>query len=160
MCFYPHPSTKSSRVSLRTIPLRVCNPKNGREEVVNALLDDGCSAVTAVSSQLAGRLALEGRRVENVTEGVGGILLKNQVLLTQVRIRPLAGAGGKLLPVQVMPRPAGSYVPVNWQKQAPQFPHLQGIAFPPPVEGGVDVLLGNRWPHFLRSLEEVAGAEG
>ncbi len=65
------------------------------------------------------------------------------------------------LPAQVMARPAGSYAPVDWNREKTRFAHLQELSFPPLSSkwAGVHLLLGSRNSHLLSSLEERSAGE-
>ncbi len=148
-------------VSLRTIGLWVGNARTGREEYVNALLDDGSTGSILVSEELAESLGLTGHLARTTVEGVGGQLSTNNTLVTQVRLRSSDGQLVRQIPAQVMARPAGSYRPVDWNVAKENYPHLRDLAFPPLSARweGVHVLLGSRNPHLLRALEERAAGE-
>ncbi len=149
------------RVSLRTIPVWVANPNTGQGKVVNALLDDGCTAAALVDEQLALELQLKGSVVEMVTEGVGGTTTRRPTLITAVIVENAARTCGRTLPAQVLPSPAGTYRPVNWNVHKGKFPELRGKSFPTPVAtGNVGILLGNQCAKLLASMEEVVTEGG
>ena len=149
---------EDKRVSLRTIPLTLVNPHNGKQLDVNALLDDGCSTAAMVSQQAAGLLALAGPTSWTNTEGVGGVVTEFRTITAIVEIRSKTTGVRKQVPAQVMTTPAGSYVPVNWKPYLKDYPHLKQVEVLPPVPNGrVDVLLGSRCPALMASLREVVG---
>ncbi len=145
-------------VSLRTLPVWLENPLNGRGKLVNALLDDGCSGGALVSGQLAEELALRGKMETQRTEGVGGHITTFQTITAPLRVGNAEGTWKKPITAQVMKKPAGNYRPFDWTEKKRSFPHLQAVPVLPPVSSGrVDVLIGNLYPHLLMSLSEIAG---
>ncbi len=151
---------QAQRVSLRTAPVLVINPLTGRAVLANAMLDDGCTAASMVSVELAERLQLTGQKKWTRTEGVGGHVTHYQTLLTCVRVLNPDTKQGRLLPAQVMDKPAGTYSPVDWNQYKHRFPHLKALDFPRPVPGaGVDIMLGNQCAALTASLKEVIGLE-
>ncbi len=122
---------RRSRVSLRTVGLWVGHASSGREEYITALLDDGCTSSALVGEELAKKLQLTGRLVNVVTEGVGGTKITGASLFTQIRVRSHDGQVVRVIPAQVMAKPAGNYQPVDWEVEKTKFPHLQHVHFPP-----------------------------
>ena len=122
--FLAREANKSSgRVSLRTIGLWLGNPRSGKEEYVNALLDDGSTGSVLLSEELAAALGLTGHVARTLVEGVGGSITEVDSLLTQVRVRSYDGKLLRLLPAQVMGKPAGTYRPVDWNREKARFGH-------------------------------------
>ncbi len=148
------------RVSLRTLPVLLVNPANGKRLKVNALLDDGCTTAALVSEQVSADLGLVGPTTWTTTEGVGGKLTRYQTILTVVEVCSLSAPFRQKIPAQVMSRPAGTYQAVDWSALLPQFPHLQQVEVLPPVgDGSIDILLGSKCAALLSSKEEVVGTE-
>ncbi len=149
---------QKGRVSLRTIPLTLVNPTNGKQLDVNALLDDGCTTAAMISQEAAAVLGLMGPTSWSNTEGVGGVVTKFRTITAVVEVRSKMTSVRKRLPAQVMKTPAGSYVPVDWAPRLREYPHLQQVEVLPPVPNGrVDILLGSRCPALMASLQEVIG---
>ncbi len=147
-------------VSLRTITLRVRNPVNGKSLSLNALLDDGCSSAGLLSATAAEELGLQGPTYWTTTEGVGGKVTSYKTFLSRVEVIPLQGGLTRPLGVQIMERPAGSYVPVDWTVHQERFPHLAPLPLHPPVpQRGVDLLIGSKVPWLSAALEERGGRE-
>ena len=148
------------KVSLRTLPILLVNPTNGKRMMVNALLDDGCTTAALVSEHVSTELGLVGPTTWTATEGVGGKVTKYQTILTVVEVCGLSSSFRRKIPAQVMGKPAGSYQAVNWRPLLSQFPHLKDINVLPPVgEGEIDVLLGSKCAELLSSQAEVVGTE-
>ncbi len=144
------------RVSLRTVPVWVENPINGRGILANALLDDGCTGGALVSTNLATELLLKGKIKLSATEGVGGKVTEFKTISAPINISPVGGAWKRELLAQVMQNPAGSYKPVDWTAIKHEFPHLSELPLPRPRPGlGVDILLGNQCPFLHTSIKEV-----
>ncbi len=154
-------SGRSPRVSLRTVGIWVGHATSGREEYVNALLDDGCTSSALLSEELAGALQLTGRLANVVTEGVGGKTVAGPSLFTQIRIRSHDGQVVRVIPAQVLDRPAGTYQPVDWEEAKEAHPHLTATKFPPVSRswGGIHLLLGNGNPYLMSSRAEVGRGE-
>ena len=149
---------EDERVSLRTIPLTLVNPQNGKQLMINALLDDGCTTAAMVSQRAAAALGLSGPSSWSNTEGVGGVLTQYRTITALIEIRSVATGVRRRLPAQVMKTPAGSYVPVNWVPIVAKYPHLQHAQVLPPVPNGrVDLLLGSKCPALMASLQELVG---
>ncbi len=108
---------------MRTIGLWLGNPRSGKEEYVNALLDDGSTGSVLLSEELAAALGLTGLVARTLVEGVGGSITEVDSLLTQVRVRSYDGKLLRLLPAQVMGKPAGTYRPVDWNREKARFGH-------------------------------------
>ena len=160
--FYGFKSAQGrSRVSLRTVGLWVGHASSGKEEYVTALLDDGCTSSALVGEELASKLKLTGRLANVVTEGVGGATIEGTSLFTQIRIRSYDGQVVRVIPAQVMAKPAGTYEPVDWEKEKEKFPHLSHACFPPLSRSwkGIHLLLGNGNPYLLSSRKELAVEE-
>ncbi len=152
--------TAVQRVSLRTAPVLVFNPATGRSVLTNAMLDDGCTASALVSCELANKLNLSGKSRWTQTEGVGGHITRYQTVITCIRILNPLTKQGRVMPAQVMEKPAGTYQPVDWNQFKHNFPHLQDLDFPPPVpDVGVQLMLGNQCARLAASLEEIVGKE-
>ncbi len=79
------PLTGAGRVSLRTLPVFVENPANGKKIKINAMLDDGCSAALLLSRRVAELLALRGKPTSARTEGVGGQVLTYDTIIVPLR---------------------------------------------------------------------------
>ncbi len=150
-------TTTGARVSLRTLVVWVENPRNGRGEYVNALLDDGCTGAVMVAEDLAEVLDLTGDPVVARTEGVGGHVMEYNTIVTPLTVRAATGGSRHLVPGQVMKLPAGHYQPVDWQKCSKRFPHLKPLALGSPKKGGVRLLIGNKYPALTLALREVVG---
>ncbi len=149
-----------ARVSLRTLPVWVENPANGEAILTNAMLDDGCTSAALISKELAQKLRLKGQARWATTEGVGGHVTHYKTLFTCVRVASTSTKIGRILPAQVMERPAGNYTPVDWSVLKEPFPHLRGLPLPAPIGGtGVGIMIGNQCATLTASLEEVVGAE-
>ena len=158
----PHKAPVAERcaVSLRTIPLWVRNPKNGRQKRINALLDDGCTGAGLLAADLAEQLNLTGPSITATTEGVGGKTTTYRTILSQVEIKGPSGAPFAPLKVQVMKAPAGSYRPIDWTAIQGRFPHLRVLPLPAPILGeGVQLLIGSRAPLLSAALEERRDGE-
>ncbi len=97
------------RVSLRTLPILLVNPANGKRKRVNAHLDDGCTTAALVSEGVAAELGLAGPSTWTSTEGVGGKITKYQTILTVVEVCSLVSPFRRALSAQVMGKPAGTY---------------------------------------------------
>ena len=148
-------------VSLRTITLRVRNPKNGKSTTVNALLDDGCTGAGLISGTAAEELGLQGPTYWTSTEGVGGKITSYKTFLSRVEVIPSHGGPIRPLGVQVMKQPAGSYAPVDWTLHQNRFPHLADLPLHPPApHQGVDLMIGSKVPWLSAALEERRGGEG
>ncbi len=148
------------RVSLRTLPVLIENPINGEILLTNAMLDDGCTASVLLGRELASRLGLKGQVRWTSTEGVGGHVTKYQTVFTCVKVSNPSTRQGYTIPAQVMDRPAGTYQPVNWKKHKEYFSHLRFLPLPEPISDvGVEVMIGNQFPVFMASQEEVVGTE-
>ncbi len=145
-------------VSLRTIPLWVRNPDNGKQVQINALLDDGCSHASMASKELAQELDLVGPTGWATTEGVGGKKTTYRTFFARIEVQGPSGAPFQALPTQVMERPAGSYSPVDWTGHQVRFPHLADLPLAAPVPNGrVDLLIGSKYPRLTAALEERCG---
>ncbi len=83
------------RVSLRTVPVWIGNPINGRGKLVNALLDDGCTGGALVSNDLAAGLLLKGRVGVGHTEGVGGKVTEFKTISAPSPFLRLTDHGGE-----------------------------------------------------------------
>ena len=152
------PPPPELRVSLRTLPVWVENPLTGEAALANAMLDDGCSSAALVSKGLAQKLKLKGRVKWASTEGVGGHVTRHQTLFTCVRVANATTKLGRVIPAQVMDRPAGTYEPVNWKESKKQYTHLRDLPLMAPIAGlGVEVMIGNQYATLTASLEEVVG---
>ena len=148
-------------VSLRTIRLKVRNPVNGRQLLLNALLDDGCTGAGLLSATAAEELNLQGPTYWTTTEGVGGKTTSYRTFLSRVEIISPSGGPNRPLGVQMMKQPAGSYVPVDWTRHQHRFPHLADLPLVAPAHPRkVDLLIGSRVPWLSAALEERRGAEG
>ncbi len=151
---------EAGRVSLRTLPVLLVNPTNGKRKRVNALLDDGCTTAALVSEGVAAELGLAGPSTWTSTEGVGGKITKYRTILTVVEVCSLGSPFRRKLPAQVMARPAGTYQAVNWGPLCKNFKHLQEVAvLPPEGEGRIDILLGSKCAELLASRAEIVGDE-
>ncbi len=151
---------EEGRISLRTLPILLINPGNGKRMKVNALLDDGCTTAALVSEEAAAELGLAGPATWRTTEGVGGKVTRYRTILTVVEVCSLASPFRRKLPTQVMRRPAGTYRAVDWRPHVPQFSHLSNIPIlPPEGEGRIDILLGSKCAELLSSREEVVGGQ-
>ncbi len=151
---------QKKKVSLRTLVLWAENPITGRGCQVNALLDDGCTTAALVSRDVASYLQLKGDPVEAHTEGVGGHITHYQTVVAPLSLAPESGGEKHLVPAQVMERPAGSYVPVDWSRRALSYPNFAGLAPRRPLPGGIQLLVGSRFPHLSLSLEERTTSPG
>ena len=152
---------KCSRISLRTLPVWVENPLTGEGCAANAMLDDGCTSAALLSRALATKLKLKGEMRTTKTEGVGGVVTEYQTMFSTVKIAHLVTRMGRVVPAQVMERPAGTYEPVDWTQCGKEFQHLEKLPLLAPVAGGVvDVMIGNSFPGFMTSLKEVVGTPG
>ncbi len=152
---------KRGAVSLRTLPLWIKNPANGKLRKINALLDDGCTSAGMLSTTMAEELGLQGPAHWTTTEGVGGKITTYRTFLSQVEVRQ--DGGGRFFPlgVQIMRRPAGSYLPVDWTKHQTKFGHLAPLPLAPPAEDGqVHLLIGSRVPSLTLALDERVGRPG
>ncbi len=159
--FHMQGSRRGGKVSLRTIGVWLGNPRSGKEEYVNALLDDGSTGSMLLSEELATALGLTGHVARVAVEGVGGKVTSRNSLLTTVRVRSRDGRTTRVLPAQVMGKPAGTYRPVDWNKEKQHYPHLQGVDFPPVSTQwpGVHLLLGSRNSYLHQALEEKSAGE-
>ncbi len=152
---------RDTRVSLRTLPVWVQNPVNGRGFLVNALLDDGCTAGALVSRELASKLLFKGIRQTKLTEGVGGHITEYSTVVAPLQIARPDKEICRTVLAQVLHKPAGSYCPVDWRSLKENFPHLRPLPLPALVSGGgVDILIGNQCPFLQTALDEVSGFEG
>ncbi len=155
------PEPSKIRVSLRTVPVWLTNPINGKGKMVNALLDDGCTGGALVSTELASTLGLKGAVRETTTEGVGGSLTSFKTIFAPVCVAPLDMTWKRELVAQVMQNPAGTYQPVDWKALCHTFDHLKEVPFPRMISGGkVDVLLGNQCPFLHSSIREISSTPG
>ncbi len=127
---------------------------------INALLDDGCSSAGLLSATAAEELGLQGPTYWTTTEGVGGKVTSYKTFLSRLELLPPQGGLARPLGVQIMDRPAGSYVPVDWTVHQKNFPHLAALPLQPPVpQRGVDLLIGSKVPWLSAALEERGGRE-
>ncbi len=158
---YKHQDGKKERISLRTIGVWVSRVGSDAEEYVNALLDDGSTSSALVSEEIAQRLKLKGHLIRTTTEGVGGKITEGETLISRIRIRSNDGRVARIIPAQVFAKPAGTYTPVDWEREKKRFSHLRGVEFPPVSSTwpGVQVLLGNKNSYLHTAVEEVAEAE-
>jgi hypothetical protein len=148
----------AGRVSLRTVPVVVEDPRTGRAVTVNALLDDGSTGTISLSRTLAEELQLKGDPIFVRTEGTGGNVQEYWSIKATVRIRSLCGTTRFVLPVQVAEKPAGNYAPVDWTPLKDHFPHLKQVAVAAPVpQRRVDLLIGNRFPFLQTAVKEISG---
>ncbi len=155
------PTAQTLNVSLRTVPVLLVNPFNGESVHTNAMLDDGCTGSAILDEALAKRLQLKGQVRWTSTEGVGGHVTRYQTVFTCIRVLNINTRTGVTIPAQVMKRPAGTYMPVNWAEQKQHFPHLLPLPLPAPVaDVGIGIMLGNQNPTLMASREEVVGGEG
>ena len=141
--------------ALRTLPVLLVNRKNGKREVYNAFVDDGCSHAL-VSERVARDLALKGEPIRTNIQGVGGHCIAQQSYSVELQIQSLTGPMKRNIRAQVLPTPAGTLMPTDWSKQKEFHPHLKHIDFPAPVHTkGIDILIGQACPDLLASKEEV-----
>ena len=141
--------------ALRTLPVLLVNRKNGKREVYNAFVDDGCSHAL-VSERVAKDLALKGEPIRTNIQGVGGHRIAQQSYSVELQIQSLTGPTKRNIRAQVLPTPAGTLMPTDWSKQKELYPHLKHIEFPTPVHTkGIDILIGQACPDLLASKEEV-----
>jgi hypothetical protein len=151
---------KTCRVSLRSVPVWVENVRTGKGRVVNALLDDGSTSFCLASEDLAKELGLRGPLEKRRVEGVGGQVLDCHTFFAPVRIGDISGEFNRTIVAQVLGKPAGSYTPVDWSVLRQQHSNFKNIPFRPPVQGrGVDLLIGNAYPHLMSCLEEIRTTE-
>ena len=146
---------------MSNIMLWVGNPRSGKEEYVNALLDDGSTLSVLISEELAAALGLTGHVARTSVEGVGGKVTEMETLLTTVRLRSHDGKLLRALPAQVMGKPAGTYQPVDWNVEKRHFAHLSNLSFPPISTRwpGVHLLLGSRNSYLHQALEKRTAGE-
>ena len=151
---------EQARVSLRTLPLLIVNPGNGKRMKINALLDDGCTTSALVSERVSAELGLVGPTTWNTTEGVGGKVTRFRTILTIIEVCSLESPFWRKLPAQVMRRPAGTYKAVDWRPFLSRFHHLAGVeVLPPEGTGEIDLLLGSKCAELLSSRAELVGGE-
>ncbi len=154
------PAPTKVRVSLRTVPVHLINPFNGKMVETNAMLDDGCTGSAILDEALARELGLKGQVRWTSTEGVGGHVTRYQTVYTCVKVVNAITKAGFLIPAQVMKQPAGTYQPIDWSNQKKHFSHLAPLPLPAPVAGvGVGIMIGNQNPSIMVSREEVIGDE-
>jgi len=144
--------TKS--ISLQTITIRVINPKSGKEAVVNALVDGGCTKPIA-SIRLAQELDLAGtgRPITSTIKGAFNLTTKKKTEVIQFCVQSMDRSFTSTTSAIVLEKPAGDLNPVDWSTLKEDYPHLQDLELTRPERPGIDLILGQASPVLLQSLE-------
>ena len=152
-------STLNEIIALRTIPVIV--EHNGKEVVVNALLDEA-STQTYVNKNVADRLGISTNSSTfklsvNVLNGSVGSIETQHVSFKLKDHKRLSEFSIKAFTVDDV---TGTLPALNWDELKQNYQHLRDLDFPKVVNEKVELLIGMDYPEFHFSLDEVRGLEG
>ena len=116
---------RPTKVSLRTVPVRVIN-KNKEIQAI-FLLDDGTN-ISLISEEGAKQLELWGKPVPISLKGVAGTHKVARGYYSKVRI--VAGEVDAQIAVQIIPNATDGIPVTDWNKYKHLWPHLRHIQFP------------------------------
>ena len=142
-------------ISLRTIPIRIQH--EGKEMLVNALLDDG-STQTFINSDIAESLKLPKQKQTNISVGVlNGTTENFRTSSVDFAISTMDRKKSFKISAMTTDRVTGDLKPVDWKHHAEDFPHLKSIPFWKPNSGTIDILIGLDYAFLHQTVKEVYG---
>jgi len=128
---------------------------------VNVLFDSGANS-NAMSSKLAKKLGLNLTKKAPYSVAVAGGKTHNyQAASAEIVLANMDLSNKRKMSVKVYGSPVGSIEPTNWSECKDQWEHLRHLQVAPPVEGGVDVLIGMQDADaFETSTPSIVGKPG
>ena len=141
--------------SLRILAVKLVGP-TGKEEVVNALLDDGSNR-TLIDANLAKRLELDHSTPGKLNlEGVAGAkCLNNNSSIVKFGIQSVDGTTKDQIRAATLNNPVGKVYPYHWNTYKHQWPHIEHIDFPEKLGDHCKILIGDDYNDLLASQEEI-----
>ena len=146
-------------IALRTVPVIL---RNGTKSIsVNALLDDG-STRTYINTDVAAELELLTGECDEITVGtMGGAKRTFPSEAVSLVIESADQRTSRSIQAFTAANVTGAMRAVQWQKFAPEWKHLKGLAFSQPSSRKtVDMLIGIDHADLHASIREVSGKPG
>ena len=147
-----------SQIDLRVVPVVL---QNGNKSVtVNALLDDG-STTSYLNSSIASRLGVSGELRTMTVSTLNGKVDTFTTTPVSFLIKSRDGQVQHSMTALTTDSVTGNLQPVNWLKEATNYPHLNGIPFPSLARPAVvDLLIGSDHAELHVSHQDVVGPPG
>ncbi|XP_053385782.1 uncharacterized protein LOC128550562 [Mercenaria mercenaria] len=151
-------STQNGYIALRTVP--VILKANGREIVINALLDDG-STKTYLNEDVAAELGLKSVYETVVVNTLNEKSVNFETMCVKYKLCSIDRQTEIEMEAYTTQNVAGNLKPTNWFNYAKRWEHLKGIQFPSiERKPKVDLLIGLDYLALHTCLREVNGPVG
>ena len=146
------------QISLRTLTVKLMH--NGKELLVNAILDDG-SSQSFINSDVAEYLKLKKFSHQDLAVGVlSGSYKSFPSSAVSIDISAVDDSTVSKIDLMTIKNVTGNLQPFNWVGHAHHFNHLKRIPFVSPVQGKIDILIGVDNAHLHQCLKEISGPAG